>query len=224
MRAHTSRCRAYGQPEVALEWSGNDSLDPWGRNLLQWIETEVAQGRKFLPDQTVQYGWSIMKVRQDSDEMISLSEPDFTSMPIVFVNSVSNTLLHTMLQKFVAESVNAEDAMNFPSLRQSCIVCSKFGDQQGLVAERQQPSNERDSGWFFGCQQPDHSHNTPNELQLKSLYECAACVDSRVIPFLALPVGFRVDLRGERITVSRSGDVVPIKSGSYLHNKYGSAG
>jgi len=57
----------------------------------------------------------------------------------------------------------------------------------GIQELEKTASNARDSGWFFGCTQRDHAHNDIAELQRKSLYEAAVCIDSRLIPFLALP-------------------------------------
>jgi hypothetical protein len=221
MRAQTSQCRTFGQPEITVQWSGNDHLTSWANRLLSWLQTEVAAGRRFLPEQTVQFGWSIMEVRQRTDGLFALFESDFSSLPIVFVDSVSNTLHHTMLQKFVVESVASANEMEFPSMLQTCVVCSRFGDKGDLILERQEPSNSQDSGWLFGCQQSEHSHNSADELQVKSLYEAAACIDSRVIPFLALPIGFRIDLEKSGVFVAREGRIVEIKPGSYLAEKYG---
>ena len=72
---------------------------------LGWIESEVSGGRRFLPEQTVQVGWSVLEIRQRNDGALGFLEPDFRSIPVRFVDSVSNTLLHLLVQKSAAESL-----------------------------------------------------------------------------------------------------------------------
>jgi hypothetical protein len=220
MLAHTSECLLYDHPDFAVEWSGDDALKPWLTSFLEWLESQVAAGIRFLPDETVQFGWSIMKVVPRPEDTLALFEPDFTSMPIAFIDSVSNTVLHTMLQRFTADSVDLTTSMEIPSLLETCIVCSRFGKNEAVTLDRAKPSNERDSGWFFGCTQPDHDHNNLDELQRKSLYEAAALMDSRLIPFLALPPGVKVYLDQSDLAIWQEGKMLGFKADSYLAKKY----
>jgi hypothetical protein len=220
MLARTSECLLYDHPEFAVEWSGDDALKPWLNNFLGWLEGEVATGTQFEPGEIVQFGWSFLKATPRPDGTLALFEPDFTSMPVAFVDSVSNTLFHTMLQRFAADSLDLTTAIEIPSLRQSCIVCSRFGPEQDVLLDRARPSNEQDSGWFFGCTQPDHDHNDPKECERKSLYEVAALGDSRLIPFLALPPGVKVYLEQSTLAVWQEGKELKCKPGSYLAKKY----
>jgi hypothetical protein len=220
MIAHTSECLLYDHPEFAVEWSGDATLKPWLTRFLEWLENEVATGTRFETGEIVQFGWSFLKVTPRLDGTLALFEPDFTSMPAAFVDSVSNTLLHTMLQRFAANSLDLTSAMEIPSLRQSCIVCSRLSQQEGVILDRARPSDEQDSGWFFGCTQPGHDHNDPKELERKSLYEVAALGDSRLIPFLTLPPGVKVYLEESTLAVWQEGKELKCEPDSYLAKKY----
>jgi hypothetical protein len=189
------------------------------RWFLSWIESEVAGGRRFFPEQTVQVGWSVLEIRQRTDSTLALFEPDFKTMPVRFVDSVSNTLLHLFLQKSAAESLVLADQLAVPSLRDSAIVCTDFGSADGFVMSRGVPK-AADSGWFLGCDKEAHNHQSPNNLCRVSLYEAAVRRDARIVPFLGLPsevfVGF-----GRGVPYFSRGDTeLAIQPGSYLHRKY----
>src|SRR4051795_7899758 len=117
MRTCTQRCREHDHLEISVECEDTSALSPTLRWFLGWIESEVAGGRRFLPEQTVQVGWSLLEIRQRTDGTLGLFEPDFQSLPVRFVDSVSNTLLHLFIQKSVAESLGLDGELALPSLR-----------------------------------------------------------------------------------------------------------
>src|SRR6516164_1603574 len=159
MRTSTQNCRQYGHQEISVECEDASTFSKTLRWFLGWIENEVAGGRRFLPEQTVQVGWSILETRQRPDGTLGLFEPDFHSMPVRFVDSVSNTLRHLFVQKGVAESLGLDRELALPSLSDSAIVCTEFGSTEGFVMSRVSPKT-RDSGWFFGCDNPAHDHQS----------------------------------------------------------------
>ncbi len=194
-------------------------LDSNLKCFLQWIESEVAKGRRFLPEQTVQLGWSMLKVQQRTDGTLSLVEPDFKSMPIRFVDSVTNTLLHVLLQKSVNESLGLPDQILTPSLRDSAIICTKFGSTPGFIMDRLVPK-DRDSGWFFGCDSGSHDHTKAEALLRVSIYEAVVRHTDKIIPFLSLPPGVSVGFK-HKLPIFKRGDLeLPIRQGSYLERKY----
>jgi hypothetical protein len=219
MRTSTQKCRQHGHPEISLECEDTPPLSlslPW---FLGWIETEVAGGRRFLPEQTVQVGWSLLEVRQRTDGTLAFYEPDFRALPVRFVDSVSNTLLHLFLQKSVAESLGLGAELNLPSLRQSAIVCTDFGRSESFIMNRVSPKDS-DSGWFFGCTSEAHDHDAAASLRRVSLYEAAAILDSRTIQFLGLPPDISVAFDGKAPYFFRDGTDLAIRPGSFLHKKY----
>jgi hypothetical protein len=219
MRTCTQKCRDHGHLEISVQCEDTAALSPSLRWLLGWLESEVARGRRFLPEQNVEVGWSVLEIRQRTDGTLALFEPDFESMPVRFVDSVSNTLLHLFLQKSVAESLGLGEELTLPSLRDSAIVCSEFGSIEGFLMSRVAPK-AGDSGWFFGCDHAAHDHQSLDSLRRVSLYEAAIRREDRIIPFLGLPsdtfVGF-----GRAIPYFSRGDTeLVIRPGSYLHRKY----
>jgi hypothetical protein len=195
------------------------ALSPGLQWLIQWIEREVAGGRRFLPEQTVQLGWALLEIRQRTDGTLALFEPDFQSMPVRFVDSVSNTLLHLLLQKSVAESLGVVDDLAIPPLQHSAIVCSKFGSTGGFIMSRVTPV-ATDSGWFCGCDNETHDHQSPDTLRRISLYEAAVRQNARIIPFLGLPPGIFVGFGGAIPFFSCNERELSIRPDSYLHRKY----
>jgi hypothetical protein len=218
-QASTQQCQKFGQAEISVCYEDSSFMQSNVRWLLQWIESEVASGRRFLPEQTVQVGWSLLQIRLRDDGALSLFEPDFESMPVKFVDGVSRTLMDLFIQKSVAESLGLEEKLDFPSLRQSAIVCTEFGAKHGFVMSRAQPE-ENDSGWFFGCDNPEHDHQQLEVLQRVSVYEAAVRMEPRIIPFLALPQGAFVGFGAGIPYFSVDDREISIRPGTYLFEKH----
>jgi hypothetical protein len=161
----------------------------------------------------------VLEVRQRTDGTLALFEPDFESMPVRFVDGVSNTLLHLLLQKSVAESLGLDGELVAPSLRDSAIVCTEFGSAASFVMSRATPK-AADSGWFLGCDNPAHDHQSPDCLRRVSLYEAVTRHADRTIPFLALPPDSFVGFGGAVPYFSRGETELAIRPDSYLHKKY----
>ena len=219
MRASTRTREKHNQPEITVDCVDAAFLAPGLQWLLQWIESETANGRQYLPEQTVQIGWSILEVRKRTDGTLALFEPDFRSFPIQFVDSVSSTLLHLLLQKSVTESVGLERELAFPRLWDSVITCSEFGSTDGFIMSRVAPKGP-DSGWFLGCDNATHEHQRPDTLRRISLYEAAVRHEERIIPFLGLPHETFIRFGGPVPCLSRGETELVIRPGSYLHRKY----
>lgn len=219
MRTCTQRCREYGHSEFSVQCGDTGALPSALEWLLSWLESEVASGTRFLPEQTVQMGWSLLEVRQRTDGTLALFEPDFQNMPIRFVDDVSNTLLHLFLQKSAAQSLELFDELTLPSLLESAIICTAFGSTEGFGMSRTDPEGVH-SGWFFGCDDPTHDHQTHENLRCISLYEAAVFKDDRIVPFLALPPDTYVGFGHGAPYFSRGGKELGIVIGSYLHAKY----
>jgi hypothetical protein len=134
-------------------------------------------------------------------------------------DGVSNTLLHLLLQESVAESLGLEAELVIPSCLESAIVCTEFGSTNGFVMSRVTPK-AADSGWFCGCGNQAHDHQSPNTLRRVSLYEAAVCKNPQIIPFLTLPPDTFVGFGGPCPVILRGETALAIRPGSYLHRKY----
>jgi hypothetical protein len=212
----TSNCRAYKHPEFRITY--DPAIVPVEADLrwfLGWLEQSIAQGKRFAPGQTCQIGWMLTEVRQGNDSLLSLWEPDMRAMPVSWTESVSNTLAHLRLQTDVVESVLSADALSYPSIRQSAIICTRLGQKDGLVMERTEPSGA-DSGWFFGCREKDHQHNDVAELLRVSLYEAAIRYAPQIVPYLALPKGVLIAVSKGVPAIFQDGELLDLKPGSFL--------
>ncbi len=215
MLTKTTRCEAFGHAEFSIECDGIWAETGTLRWFTDWLESSVQNGDVFLPEQTVQLGWSILKVSKDNEGCLTFSEPDFTSFPIRFVPGVSKSLHHLFIQKSIAESVGLMEEIDIPSLRMSAIICSKFSTDKPLFFSRSKPM-ENDSGWFFGCLDKTHDHNSIDQLQRVSLYDVALRHRFQVVPYLGLPAGIDVILVGKDIEIYRERKPLAIHAGSYL--------
>lgn len=184
----TRSCHQHGHPEFALEL-GEEVLELDAEWLRATLEGLVAQGHRFRPGETLQLGWSITRIGPLEHGRLTLLEPDFESLPTHFVPGATRTLLHLRLQRSVAESLGVAEPA-FPSLRQSAIVCSRLARAHPLWLDRALPQG-MDSGWFMGCADESHDHQSARSLERLSLYE-VALQQPAVVPYLALPPGLQL--------------------------------
>jgi hypothetical protein len=217
----TTNCRRHGHPEfrIHIDPSQAPVKQDW-HWFIGWLEQAVAQGERFLPGQTCQVGWGLLQVRDADEDSLALWEPDMQAMPIEWVDSVSTTLAHLRLQKDVVESLFSADDLLFPSMSQSAIVCTRLGESQGMIMDRNPPKGT-DSGWFCGCHEEDHDHNNASELKCVSLYEAAARHSPAIVPYLALPAGVLLAVTDATPTFFQDGEPLEFKPGSYLAARYG---
>ena len=181
--------------------------------LLTFLERQVSEGVRYQPGETVQIGWMFVKVGE-SEGKLELTEPDLQRVPIVFVSGVTRTLSILRLQKSVAESLGLVDRMEFPTLPEGAIKCSRFEREDDFVMARSQPRHPN-SGWFFGCCDPDHDHNAPQNLWKTSLYQ-EVCERRLCAAFLALPVDSAIQVSGKKVEAWFGNEELPILPGSFL--------
>lgn len=137
------------------------------------------------------------------------------AIPVVWAESVSNTLAQLRVQKDIVESVLSPSDLSFPSMRQSAIICTRLGKTEDMIMERSE-STATDSGWFCGCRGDDHDHNNVKELKCVSLYEAAFHYMPQIVPYLALPSGVLIGVSGGVPTIFQNGDELAFKPGSLL--------
>jgi hypothetical protein len=105
--------------------------------------------------------------------------------------------------------------LSFPSILQSGIICTRLGKSKGLIMERIQAEGP-DSGWFCGCHEEDHDHNSVSELRCVSLYEAAVRYTPQIVSYLALPAGVMISVTDDRPDILQNGKSLPFKRSSYL--------
>ena len=215
MQASTSRCGASGHPEFVLEC--DEAIAFMLPFLLEWLEGSVAAGTVFRPGQTMQMGWSALRVEPGENGTLTLSEPDLSGIPDQRLQGVSLTLLALYRQKGAVDSFDPALPPAFPSMSQGAICCDAYPEAEALLLSRI-PGDAQDSGWFFGCTREGHDHQSTEQLRKGSLYELA-CRRPAVIEFLAMPAGSYILLDAQENLVSVfAQDGRPLKPtpGSYL--------
>jgi hypothetical protein len=215
MERRVTNASVAGHPEFTVSFSDHPVVRlgvPW---FLGWLETEVRSGKRFEPGQSLQVGWMYTLLGSRPDGTLSVLEPDFLHVPVRWVEQVSKTLEHLWFQREVATSFGIADALALPSYRESGIVCNRFGSASTLLLARE-ASSGTDSGWFLGCDEGEHDHQSPAQLERVSLYE-AVLRNPRPVAYLGFPVGCFVRIGDGRVPWVALGDeVLPIKPGTLV--------
>ena len=161
--------------------------------ILSYFEEAVAAGEVFQENQLVQMGWMLVMLRGDDKGNLEVWEPQFSSIPIDWVQGGTTTLRHLVLQREVCAQLGVEP--DFPSLRQSAVLTPDVLGRQVFNMVREAPQTLNDSGWLLSAPQVE-----PDTGRLMSLFEIAALCPA-IVPFLALPADTAVHLTGSIIDV-----------------------
>jgi hypothetical protein len=209
---------------IVVEYHDGAVAEPEAESFLEGLNAMIDGGSMFRAGETFRMGWSTMRFVDFGGGRLAFEELDGSGTPGAFTRGVSRTLIATRLQRSVIESFGLpDDAMDFPSVQQSAIVCTELDPDGALFMHRLEPLNRTDSGWFFSCQNEAHDHNDPKTLVNDSLY-AHACRNQAVLPFLALPVGSRVLLSSDgRVEEAFGPDEreLVVQPGSYLAQRAG---
>jgi hypothetical protein len=194
MRVRTTACAGANHAEFELEIGNIDTM--FTDSLIDWLETEVQKGTRFEAYETVHHGSSMLQVRERSNGTLALYEPHPGSMPIVWIDSVEDSVMTMVRQREVAESVGLEDDLEFPAPMRTGYICmrARRGVRIGLI--RNEPL-EHDAGWCVMCTERDHDHADPDEIEALSLYELGLRVPELRL-FQAMPVHTAVLIGGSK--------------------------
>jgi hypothetical protein len=182
----------FAHKDISIILGDDTDLNPqW---LIEFFEDSIKKGKQFLAEETIQIGWMITTLKENSRGDLEIWEPQFDSIPIKWTKGANNTLRHLILQRAIAGLFGHEPV--FPSLRQAGIASSSFmNDSTEFTMNRDAPSGNH-SGWRF----ISNNDNRKAESALKSLFEISFyCM--RIVPFLALPPGVVITKRQEVTTV-----------------------
>jgi hypothetical protein len=211
----TTKCKQFGHPEFVLEADEAHVPDSYLWNIAQTIEDMVASGSVFKPRQNFQIGWMLTHVQATSDGHLTLFEPDMETFPIKQAPGITHALRTLMLQLFMLDSVSLRNEMKSPSIVQSLLVCTRY-TEPSFFMERTDPAATNDSGWFVGCLDESHDHNSPANIRRLSLYE--AYLNQRGIQgFVSFPIGAAIVLDQENgLTILKGEEKLAITPGSFL--------
>lgn len=214
MEMKTTKCSTYGRPEFLIRC--DDSIPEqdveW---LVALLEGSVREGVVYESGELVQVGWMLNMLSEVERGTLLLMEPDMRSLPIEWANGVTETLRHLRLQKDTAESVGLGRLMQIPTIRESGLLgIDVDANTEGVILERGDAA-DADSGWFVGRLPSRLDYNDSENLRRVSLYE-AATLCPRIVMFMSLPVGTRVEYSPGRVSISREGSTIVPQAGSFL--------
>jgi hypothetical protein len=216
MNRTTTACAVQGQPDFLLEYDAQAVIDTDVQWLIQCLEESVRSGKRYEPGQTLQAGWADLRIEDAEGDYLTLLEPDWSGvLPIRYVRGVTRALVDLRRQRDIADSVGLSGQLAMPRISESGIVCTQLASRTCGVMEREGPEG-RDSGWFFGCDDPEHDHSSPSALKRESLY-VTGCDVPGIVQFCALPPGVRISFGGpENISIRLGSQDLAVRPGSYL--------
>jgi hypothetical protein len=206
----TTGCTRHGHPEFSLQLA-RTVVPGVERMLVSYLEGEVARGKRFEPDQTIQLGWSTLRVIDRRDGTLGLEE---RSDPETWVETVDRTLHQTWYQKEVASSLGLSERLAFPRQDQAAMVSECTLRASAWLLTRLDAGDESFSGWSIACAE-DHDHGNRAFPPLLAL----ATRLPFVTQFLALPTGIAVLVMGRgriRAHAWLDGKELSPRPGSYL--------
>ena len=89
--------------------------------LLDYFETAVGRGAKYLPGQIIRFGWSVLRVCERSDGTLGIEERALTP-ELAWTESVDHALMDLFTQQQIAASVGLVDEMSYPTQDDSLLV------------------------------------------------------------------------------------------------------
>jgi hypothetical protein len=221
MNAHrTTKCGEHGHPEFTIQLRATAPIPNVERILLDFFEDAVARGTKFLPSQTVQLGWSRLRLKGRSDGTIGVEERELTP-EVAWTESVDRALVDVWLQKEIAASVGLLDALAFPKQDEMMMAADcALGDEPILMVRIEAAElPEGFSGWSLACAR-EHDHGQRHVVPLIAL----AANSPGLVQLLALPHGTQVLVKhapkGGMLRIEphvfRDGKEITPREGSYL--------
>ncbi|PCJ18635.1 MAG: hypothetical protein COB04_06905 [Gammaproteobacteria bacterium] len=210
----TTTCSEHNHPEFALSFDEELVLEEDVAWLLSSLQDLVAGGQTFTPGDSFQIGWLPTLIQERDDGLLTIHEPDMKSIPVAHLPTVTFALLHIRWQKEVADSFDLDPDLQYPSARQSVLICDRLGQQPGFAMHRRAalPPN---SGWIICCSDDTHDHKT-EPLKAVSLYELVIGINAKSLPFLALPEESQVLIEDQSICLNVEGLSQSLQKDSFL--------
>jgi hypothetical protein len=183
--------RAQGSPEIRVTVAEH-SLLPECKRFLRFVADYLEQsGRRINPGQTMNYGYWFVKFQPVREDLLEVWE--YNAEATDFVKGGSLALRYWRDQQNICRQHGAV----FSPPRADKLTAVAPGVLEGVAVEAvRYPMGEHMSGWFLLSENWDKNVNS---LTNHHTYHVTATRPD-LARFLALPTGFRVDLRnGERV-------------------------
>lgn len=180
-----------GDERVSVECSdGCAELVPHVLNLLSALHE---QGEPMTEGLALRWGWSELVLVREADGRLQVHEPDFGDDSLEsFRADVTTTLQVQAATRDLLAACQVEPRpVRFDEL---LVVAGDALAATRLMAQRNEPSAEGDSGWYVGAR-PGFEEGA---LKPRMVFELLAARRA-LLPALALPAGWQVVLDGDRI-------------------------
>ncbi len=184
--------------------------------LADWLESYIQSGAKIENEQTLQFGFSLLKFRI-ANRTLTIDGPDYESIPFKWTNDLTKTLLVFKEHKFTVESYDLESEY---SKLQDTVLIGKGFEEEPFMFRKDDASenNPEDSGWFAGSLREDIDNDDPENISMISLYELVL-KQPLVLPYLAFPEGCIILFENETVEIINDEYYLEPIEGSYVYEK-----
>lgn len=176
----------------------------WDRRVIEVLQFlgnyVIGSGARILPDETVTYGWTLLRLRERTPTLLETYE-----IEDVYSNEPQPPVVPGV-DRAIRLGDAADDVMRrngFPGVgdfpyrgkgAMSCIHLSKETTQP-FVMDRDALHNPEDSGWSIACGEM-HEEHEESDLFIEHLAHIAARRPF-IVPYLTLPIGCAVRFERE---------------------------
>lgn len=171
----------------------------------EWLLKTLADIHKHDPLQegaTIELGWSVLTL-VDEDGKLVVCEPDFAESP--FENAIADVTmtLHILAeQNYIISQTHTSETAQIPRFDDTIVMQKGVLDETDIYLERDEASDDEDSGWFIGSLGNDDEDET-KELDAENLeaiyvYELLKTRPA-LLSVLGLPAGYVVVFTGDDI-------------------------
>lgn len=179
----TTNCTTFGHREITIQLRQPPPIEGVHRHLLTYFEQAVANGTVFRQGETVQFGWSTLRICEGPDKTLGVEERELDPEG-TWTQSVDRALRDIFFQLEVGKSVGLQDALCFPRQDQLARVqpCIQRGAKMLFMRLPDNDLPAAFSGWSLRCQ-ADHPHEEADFCPLLAI----ASLNPELVQFLALP-------------------------------------
>jgi hypothetical protein len=133
--------------QITLAVHCEDSLGQQAKSLLAVLMPLGGQGKGLADGVTVQFGWSVLTLRQDGSELV-VCEPDFGGNPFTSVREDVSSTLTVLTQQ--TDVLNCLGLDGVPARFDEKVVLATGRLQEERVYLQRGTPAAGDSGWYVG--------------------------------------------------------------------------
>lgn len=162
----TTKCTEAGHREITIQLVKPLPVAGLEGMLLEYFEASVARGTKFLPGQTIQMGWSLLRVCERADGTLGVQERELKP-DVQWVEQADRAIVDMWLQREVNDSVGLLDELVFPRQDDVALVaeCGIESSQCVMTRLGKGAAAEGFSGWMLACTE-EHDHGERAQIPL----------------------------------------------------------